>query len=54
MRCGTQDIGVGTRTHVMMVTAETLGMPMDMVKAEIGDSNYRSAAARAAARHRRR
>jgi xanthine dehydrogenase YagR molybdenum-binding subunit len=40
MRCGTQDIGVGTRTHVTMVTAETLGIPMDMVKAEIGDSNY--------------
>jgi xanthine dehydrogenase YagR molybdenum-binding subunit len=40
MRCGTQDIGVGTRTHVTMVTAETLGITMDMVKAEIGDSNY--------------
>jgi xanthine dehydrogenase YagR molybdenum-binding subunit len=40
MRCGTQDIGVGTRTHVTMVTAETLGIPMEMVKAEIGDSNY--------------
>ena len=25
MRCGTQDIGTGTRTLVAMVTAETLG-----------------------------
>ena len=40
MRCGTQDIGVGTRTHIMAVTAETLGIPMDAVKVEIGDSNY--------------
>ena len=40
MRCGTQDIGVGTKTIVAMITAETLGIPMAMVKAEIGDSNY--------------
>ena len=40
MRCGTQDIGVGTKTIVAIITAETLGMPMDAVKAEIGDSNY--------------
>ena len=40
MRCGTQDIGVGTKTIVTIITAETLGIPMDLVKAEIGDSNY--------------
>ena len=40
MRCGTQDIGVGTKTIVAMVTSETLGIPIEMVKAEIGDSNY--------------
>jgi xanthine dehydrogenase YagR molybdenum-binding subunit len=40
MRCGTQDIGVGTKTIVAMITAETLGIPMSLVKAEIGDSNY--------------
>src|SRR4029079_5260926 len=34
MRCGTQDIGVGTKTTVTMITAETLGVPMEMVKAE--------------------
>ena len=40
MRCGTQDIGVGTKTIVTMITAETLGIPMELVRAEIGDSNY--------------
>jgi len=40
MRCGTQDIGVGTKTIVAMITAETLGIPMALVRAEIGDSNY--------------
>jgi xanthine dehydrogenase YagR molybdenum-binding subunit len=40
IRCGTQDIGVGTKTIVAMITAETLGIPMSLVKAEIGDSNY--------------
>jgi xanthine dehydrogenase YagR molybdenum-binding subunit len=40
MRTGTQDLGVGTRTLVALVTAETLGLPVSAVKAEIGDSNY--------------
>jgi len=40
MRIGTQDIGTGTRTLVAMVTAETLGLPLDAVQAAIGDSNY--------------
>ena len=40
IRCGTQDIGVGTKTIVTMITAETLGIPMELVRAEIGDSNY--------------
>ena len=40
MRCGTQDIGVGTKTIVAMITAETLGLPLTAVTAEIGDSNY--------------
>ena len=40
VRCGTQDIGVGTKTTVTMIAAETLGVPMDVIKAEIGDSNY--------------
>ena len=40
MKCGTQDIGTGTRTIVTMVTAETLGLPMSAVKPEIGDTIY--------------
>jgi xanthine dehydrogenase YagR molybdenum-binding subunit len=40
MRCGTQDIGTGTRTHVAAVTAEVLGIPLEAVKTEIGDTNY--------------
>jgi xanthine dehydrogenase YagR molybdenum-binding subunit len=40
VRCGTQDIGTGTRTIVAMVAAETLGLPVDAIKPEIGDSTY--------------
>jgi xanthine dehydrogenase YagR molybdenum-binding subunit len=39
-KIGTQDIGTGTRTIVAMVTAETMGLPLDAVQAAIGDSNY--------------
>jgi xanthine dehydrogenase YagR molybdenum-binding subunit len=40
MKCGTQDLGTGTRTIVAMVTAETLGLPVSAVKPEIGDTLY--------------
>ena len=40
VKCGTQDIGTGTRTIVAMVAAETLGLPVSAVKPEIGDTNY--------------
>jgi xanthine dehydrogenase YagR molybdenum-binding subunit len=40
MRIGTQDIGTGTRTLVAMITAETFGLPLESVKAAIGDTNY--------------
>jgi xanthine dehydrogenase YagR molybdenum-binding subunit len=39
-RIGTQDIGTGTRTLVAIVTAETMGLPIDAVQAAIGDSNF--------------
>jgi xanthine dehydrogenase YagR molybdenum-binding subunit len=39
VKVGTQDIGTGTRTVVGMVAAETLGVPLATVRAEIGDSN---------------
>jgi len=38
VKCGTQDIGTGTRTIVAIVAAETLGLPVGAVKVEIGDS----------------
>jgi xanthine dehydrogenase YagR molybdenum-binding subunit len=40
VRCGTQDLGTGCRTIVAMVAAETFGLPVSAVKAEIGDSNF--------------
>jgi xanthine dehydrogenase YagR molybdenum-binding subunit len=40
MKIGTQDLGTGTRTIVAMGTAETLGLPVSAVKAEIGDTLY--------------
>jgi len=40
MKCGTQDLGTGTRTVVAVVTAETLGLPVSAVHPEIGDTNY--------------
>ena len=39
MKCGTQDLGTGTRTLVALITAETLGLPISAVTAEIGDTN---------------
>ena len=38
IRCGTQDIGTGTRTVIAAVAAETLGVPLDLVRVEIGDT----------------
>ena len=40
VKVGTQDLGTGIRTIVTMVAAETLGLPVSAVKAEIGDTNY--------------
>src|SRR5205823_2311322 len=37
---GTQDLGVGTRTCVAMVVAETLGVPLQSVKVNIGKNEY--------------
>jgi xanthine dehydrogenase YagR molybdenum-binding subunit len=40
MKIGTQDLGTGARTVVAIVTAETLGLPVSAVRAEIGDTLY--------------
>ena len=39
-KIGTQDLGVGTRTTIGIVVAETLGLPLEAVKVEIGKSDY--------------
>jgi xanthine dehydrogenase YagR molybdenum-binding subunit len=39
-KLGSQDLGTGTRTCVAMVIAETLGLPLDRVRVEIGRSAY--------------
>jgi xanthine dehydrogenase YagR molybdenum-binding subunit len=37
---GSQDLGTGTRTVIGIVAAETLGLPLNGVEVQIGDSNY--------------
>jgi xanthine dehydrogenase YagR molybdenum-binding subunit len=39
-KIGTQDLGVGTRTCIGIVVAETLGLPLDAVKVLIGKNDY--------------
>ncbi len=38
--CGTQDIGTGTRTHMAVVAAETLGLEPKDIVVKIGSSDY--------------
>jgi len=38
VKMGTQDLGVGTRTVLAIVAAETLGLPLDAIKVTIGDN----------------
>ena len=40
VRIGSQDIGTGTRTMLTMIAAEELGMPLDAVTAQIGDTQF--------------
>ncbi|MCL5951598.1 MAG: xanthine dehydrogenase family protein molybdopterin-binding subunit [Chloroflexi bacterium] len=37
---GTQDIGTGTKTILAQITAEELGVPLDKIRVEIGDSEW--------------
>jgi xanthine dehydrogenase YagR molybdenum-binding subunit len=39
-RIGSQDLGVGTRTSLNIVVAETLGIPMNAVTVELGKNAY--------------
>ena len=38
--CGTQDLGTGTRTHMAVVAAETLGLDPKEITIKIGNSDY--------------
>lgn len=40
IKMGTQDLGTGTRTCIVMVAAETLGIPYEQIKLFIGDTQY--------------
>jgi xanthine dehydrogenase YagR molybdenum-binding subunit len=40
VKMGTQDLGVGTRTVLAIVAADTLGLPLEAVKVHIGDNRY--------------
>jgi len=50
VKLGSQDLGTGTRTCIQIVAAESLGLPFDAVKVEIGDTRYPVSAGREAAR----
>jgi len=39
-KIGSQDLGVGNRTAINIVVAETLGLPLEAVKVELGKSEY--------------
>ncbi len=43
VRCGTQDIGTGTYTTITQITADALGLQMDRIKVELGDSSLPAA-----------
>jgi xanthine dehydrogenase YagR molybdenum-binding subunit len=39
-KIGSQDLGVGNRTAINIVVAETLGLPLEAVKVELGKNSY--------------
>ena len=40
VRCGTQDLGTGTKTSIAVVAAETLGLDPEAIRARVGDTRY--------------
>jgi xanthine dehydrogenase YagR molybdenum-binding subunit len=40
LKMGSQDLGTGTRTCILIVAADTLGIPMDAIQLFIGDTSY--------------
>lgn len=40
VKCGTQDIGTGTRTIIAAIAAEELGLKINQIRSLVGDTNY--------------
>src|SRR5260370_37450278 len=40
IKMGTQDLGTGTRTAILMIASDTLGIPMEQITLKIGDNQY--------------
>jgi len=40
IKIGSQDLGTGTRTCILIVAADSLGLPMDQIQLNIGDNQY--------------
>src|SRR5215831_5485497 len=40
IKMGTQDLGVGTRTAILIVAGDSLGLPIEAIDLKIGDSQY--------------
>ena len=40
IKMGSQDLGTGTRTCIMIVAADTLGVPLETINLQIGDTMY--------------
>lgn len=40
IKLGSQDLGTGTRTAIIMIGAETLGVPLETINLYIGDTSY--------------
>lgn len=40
IRCGTQDLGTGTRTLIAVIAADLLGLKPDQIKVRIGDTRF--------------
>jgi xanthine dehydrogenase YagR molybdenum-binding subunit len=40
IKMGTQDLGVGTRTALSIVVADTLGLPLEAINVKIGDNQF--------------
>ena len=40
IRCGTQDIGTGTKTVIALVAAEILGLKPQQIQVRVGDTNF--------------